>query len=814
MKKIYFFAMSLALATMVGCQNENDVLNLQNEISNIAFTASFESNDSRTALQGINNNVVWVEGDKLSVFAGKTVNKPYILDKGNGTNYGTFTFDQLSAGTETNNSSSANLSANVAYYPYSQDVTVSESNGSFTFNATFPEKQIYSESGTFGNGASPMVAVTASKLDDNLMFKNVGGVFRVQLIDEVNNGTPAKISKIIINAKDGTKLAGKCEITASNTAVPTVTATEGESSIVLNCADITLSANDNEPTNFVFAMLPVNVSQGNLIISIYDNAGKKMVYEYPEVLDLKRSTAKSTNVLEYDGAHNAITTSAQLQAAFNDNQNGGVVDLTDDMELSEVVTVDQNVTLNLNGKTITGATLQSRASASSDALIVVKRGATLTIEDGTGLGRLDVGEQNSSIWAAVKMTEKGESAKASDASQRAKLIVNGGTIKGYYYGISGNGDRHDTDIEINGGSIEAYCSNDNLGIFHPQNGTLTIKGGTIKGYNSAIEMRAGTLNIEGGNFIAEASPLSVEGAGDGTTTWGAAIAVSQHTTNQQLSVNISGGTFNGYYALNEVDKQDAESSNISLSISGGTFNGSIASANYKGFITGGTFSDPTALYYLGASANVAVNMLADYIGAGFKTQNGQTVTLNIAEGKKYTVTAPLVGSAGTQTLGFQFLQGSNVTIEGKGTITSSEAKMLINNYSNLTLKDITLSPSIPNTMNGQAYYVLSNNCGEVNIEEGTIITAPQGNDSQKVYAFDVCKYSTYPNVTVNVKGGTITGDVEYTGTEGDKQKLVISGGTINGNLVVADSYKDAALTGISITGGAQTGDEWTFYSKQ
>ena len=104
MKKIYFFAMSLALATMVGCQNENDVLNLQNEISNIAFTASFESNDSRTALQGINNNVVWVEGDKLSVFAGKTVNKPYILDEGNGTNYGTFTFDQLSAGTETNNS--------------------------------------------------------------------------------------------------------------------------------------------------------------------------------------------------------------------------------------------------------------------------------------------------------------------------------------------------------------------------------------------------------------------------------------------------------------------------------------------------------------------------------------------------------------------------------------------------------------------------------------------------------------------------------------------------------------------------------------
>ena len=252
---------------------------------------------------------------------------------------------------------------------------------------------------------------------------------------------------------------------------------------------------------------------------------------------------------------------------------------------------------------------------------------------------------------------------------------------------------------------------------------------------------------------------------------------------------------------------------VEMSITGGTFNGKVYSENVGDFITGGVFSDPSACYYLGANANVTVNMENDYTGAGFKTENGQIVALTIADGKTYTVTAPLVGSAGTQNLGFQFKQGSTVTING-GTITSSDAKMLINNYANLTLNGVTLAPDIPNTMNGQTYYVLSNNCGTVNIEGGTTITAPTSSDTNNcptVYAFDVCKYASYPNVTVNIKDATIAGNVEYTGA-GIDQKLNISGGTITGDLVVADAYKTGALAGgIVITGGNQTDSDWSTY---
>lgn len=490
---------------------------------------------------------------------------------------------------------------------------------------------------------------------------------------------------------------------------------------------------------------------------------------------------------------------------------GGNVKLKGDLALTTPLVIDVETTIDLNGYTIKpSGTSMTKTLSTADALILIRRGGNLTITDSStsGNGRIDTGN-NESIMGAIKMTDGQDT-----GDNTATLTINGGTIKGYYYGIMGNGNRNGTAITIGGGTIEAgYCANDNTGIFHPQVGTLTISGGSITGYMSAVEMRSGTLTISDGTFESTGSPADAAANGNGNTIKGAAIAISQHTTNQELKVTVNGGTFKGVYALYEEDKQDENVSGISMSVTGGIFNGSIFTENCPQAITGGTFSDPSACYYLGTNANVTVNMEEDYEGAGFKTTNGQTIALTIASGKTYTVTAPLVGSAGTQNLGFQFLQGSTVTISG-GTITSADAKMLINNYADLTLKGVTLAPDIPNTMNGQTYYVLSNNCGTVNIEGGTTITAPTSSDTSNcptVYAFDVCKYASYPNVTVNVKDATITGNVEYTGA-GIDQKLNISGGTITGNLVVADAYKTGALAGgVSITAGTQTGDNWSTY---
>lgn len=314
MRKVYYLSMVLILATMVGCQEDEQLLHVHTNM-NQTFYATFENGaDTRTALDA-SNNVIWSEGDQISVFGGTTANNAFILEEGVNTNYGIFKVNSAVAGTESSGSTS-DLSANVAYYPYDSNVTVSENNGSYTFNATFPAEQTYSASGTFGNGASPMVAVTSSTLDANLKFKNVGAIFRLQLKGD------ATITHVVFSAE--ANLAGKVAITASNTTLPTVKVTEGTNTIALDCGD-GVQLDQTTPTNFVVAMLPVE-NLGNLTITIYDNAGKKMVSTWYNYLTIERSKAYTTDEIIYSGDEDA-NTQLSVQVALDAATNGTTIQL-------------------------------------------------------------------------------------------------------------------------------------------------------------------------------------------------------------------------------------------------------------------------------------------------------------------------------------------------------------------------------------------------------------------------------------------------------------------------------------------------------
>ena len=214
------------------------------------------------------------------------------------------------------------------------------------------------------------------------------------------------------------------------------------------------------------------------------------------------------------------------------NTNGGTLKLLENVNVTAQIEVSGTFTLDLNGKKIeyTGnTTLPS-------GVIMVLRGANLTIADSsnTSTGKIKSG---TNAYAAVALTKDGETSTAN-----AVLTVNGGTLEGNYYAITGNGSRHGTAITINGGVITGTCANDNLGIYHPQDGTLTITGGTITGYSSAVELRSGTLNITGGTLRATATTYSCNPNDSGTTTVGAAVAIAQHTTNKPINASITGGT--------------------------------------------------------------------------------------------------------------------------------------------------------------------------------------------------------------------------------------------------------------------------------
>ena len=84
--------------------------------------------------------------------------------------------------------------------------------------------------------------------------------------------------------------------------------------------------------------------------------------------------------------------------------------------------------------------------------------------------------------------------------------------------------------------------------------------------------------------------------------------------------------------------------------------------------------------------------------------------------------------------------------------------MLIQNYSNLTLENVTLDGQ--QLAAGANSYVLSNNNGSVQLIGTTSITAPTGGVAFDMYYWPSNGYTDGVKVTVNTTG-TITGKIEY-----------------------------------------------------
>lgn len=199
--------------------------------------------------------------------------------------------------------------------------------------------------------------------------------------------------------------------------------------------------------------------------------------------------------------------------------------------------------------------------------------STINIEGGSVSGG------NTESAASVAICGVGDNSETA-----TKLIANGTTFTGGTFGITGNGTAHNTYIELNDCVVTG-----SVGIYHPQDGDLIINGGEITGDVTGIEIRSGTLTVNSGTITGNGDPFESDPNGNGTTTTGAAIAVSQHTTNLPITVTINGGTFNGIRALYEADLQDEVTEGVTIEVTGGTFNGEVYSENCTGFIAGGQF---------------------------------------------------------------------------------------------------------------------------------------------------------------------------------------------------------------------------------
>jgi hypothetical protein len=184
-------------------------------------------------------------------------------------------------------------------------------------------------------------------------------------------------------------------------------------------------------------------------------------------------------------------------------------------------------------------------------------------------------------------------------------------------------------------------------------------------------------------------------------------------------------------------------------------------------------------------------------GNGIKFPQGKFNNVGLTidfGGYEYWVDGTLVGSTGTETNGFQLLKDNNITLKN-GAIYSFKAKILLQNYSNLTLDNMSVK-----TCNNTYWncYTLSNNNGNVLIKDSVVSASEHLDPMTNIdnnFAFDVCRYASYPEVHVTVEGNSeIYGNIEVYASGSDARNgfsLDLQDGTYTGKVVLTKSAGEA-----------------------
>lgn len=169
---------------------------------------------------------------------------------------------------------------------------------------------------------------------------------------------------------------------------------------------------------------------------------------------------------------------------------------------------------------------------------------------------------------------------------------------------------------------------------------------------------------------------------------------------------------------------------------------------------------------------------------GLKVPSSKNFTIDF-KGHDYILVGPGAGSTNTETNGFQLLKNSTITFKN-GTIRIAEnannIKRIIQNYADLTLENMQFYSE--NQVGGEDY-ALSFNNGNITFKGNTSIYSSDAD----VIAFDVCKFSNYPNTKVTFDEkytGTINGKIVYDAMNAETHKLSIKGSGKFGEITVAN----------------------------
>lgn len=451
---------------------------------------------------------------------------------------------------------------------------------------------------------------------------------------------------------------------------------------------------------------------------------------------------------------------ATLADAVNAAESGATITLLSDVALDSTLTLDKNLILDLNGHMISnGDRLETKYY-----LVKVAYGAEVSI-----IGN----KENSSI----NDTRTNLTGTITAICVFGNLTVDGAelTISRGVNGIAIKVDENGTDklgkLTVKSGKVSSTQAIQNRGI-------TTIDGGTFTGDvgSHTYSSIGGDLTINGGIFNGPVYSAQLKYGG-----WPTASAKTK----------IVNGTFNGlvaeYYddgtnGLQPVERSDKPAGDV----------------NCKVTISGGTFSDLSALDYLADDANVIVKLAAD-----------TTKDVTIPAGA--TVTLDLNGKTLTNVSGHTITNNGNLTVTGSGTvdnITHAKAALYNNTGATATLNGGTFTRSAetgtanPNSANGNSWYTVKN-YGTLTINNGVTVENKGSFSSAVVNGwYDASKIGTSSepahnaDAVLTINGGSISGG-KITVKNDDYGVLNITGGTFTQPLDGLYCIYNANVTAIS-----------------
>ena len=456
----------------------------------------------------------------------------------------------------------------------------------------------------------------------------------------------------------------------------------------------------------------------------------------------------------------------------------------------------------LNGSaygTLSGGTISNVAS--NGTAVFVNSQADFTMEDGTISNSVDGGD---CIYVNTDAT----------------FVMNDGLVeqKGSYGSDAAIYNNGDGTIEITGGTV----ASGSMGVYAPFS-PVEVTGGSFETASYAFQTRYTTIDPDTDSDVSVKSETGVFYSFRGSENaisggeFDAPQLVKEYTTEDPSTLTITGGVFEN------LDDSASAPINTEIVISSGKFTNQdgAPAESVKDYVAPGMAQDENGNIVVSDDAvamidgkpyltlqdavdavepgeKTTITLRKDASGDGVVVPSGSNIVFDL-KSFIYDIDGTTVGSPNTETNGFQLLGNSTITFKD-GTITSSKAKILIQNYSDLTLDHVKLD----GTNLGATNYTLSNNFGNVKIADSTLI-APAGG-----YAFDVYywpKNGYGDGVSVTVEGDSyIDGNIKY-GSDGSdtanvaqKASLIIKDGEFTGAISTYGLAEDEK-TGIAISGG-------------